>query len=143
MLLAERATTTLHHGDSSRAGAEREERDALHGRVPGDPPPQPELFQLKKEEPGGERPEAFTEPRPQERVQRHTLEKMIESFVSVPMLDLDALVPSAAPVGGCPAELRHVLARRAGDRCAHDQSPGRAGCRGVPCSANRRWQSSW
>ena len=31
-------------------------------------------------------------PGPQARVQRHTVEQMIESFVPVPMLDLDALV---------------------------------------------------
>ena len=33
------------------------------------------------------------EPRLQERVQRHAVEQMIESFVPVPMLDLDAPVP--------------------------------------------------
>ena len=33
---------------------------------------------------------------PQERVQRHTVEQMIESFVLVPMLDLDASVPQMA-----------------------------------------------
>ena len=58
------------------------------------PPPQPELFQLFEEEPGGLRPTGLVEPRgPQERIQRHTAEQMIESFVPVPMLDLDAPVP--------------------------------------------------
>ena len=47
-----------------------------------------------EEEPGGLRPTGLVEPRgPQERIQRHTAEQMIESFVPVPMLDLDAPVP--------------------------------------------------
>ena len=42
----------------------------------------------------GIRPTGLVEPRgPQERIQRHTAEPMIESFVPVPMLDLDAPVP--------------------------------------------------
>ena len=42
----------------------------------------------------GTRPTGLVEPRgPQERIQRHTAEPMIESFVPVPMLDLDAPVP--------------------------------------------------
>ena len=40
------------------------------------------------------RPTRLVEPQgPQERVQRHTSEQMIESFVPVPVLDLDAPVP--------------------------------------------------
>ena len=39
------------------------------------------------------RPAPLGEPRPQERVERHTAEQIVESFVLVPMLDLDALVP--------------------------------------------------
>ena len=42
----------------------------------------------------GTRPTGLVEPQgPQERVQRHAVEQMIESFVPVPMLDLDAPVP--------------------------------------------------
>ena len=42
----------------------------------------------------GTRPTGLVEPRgPQERIQRHTAEQMIESFVPVPVLDLDAPVP--------------------------------------------------
>ena len=42
----------------------------------------------------GMRPTGLVEPRgPQERIQRHTAEQMIESFVPVPVLDLDAPVP--------------------------------------------------
>ena len=42
--------------------------DTIDDRSPH--PPQRELFKLFEEEPGGVRPEAFAEPRPQERVQR-------------------------------------------------------------------------
>ena len=42
----------------------------------------------------GTRPTGLVEPRgPQERIQRHTAEQMVESFVPVPVLDLDAPVP--------------------------------------------------
>ena len=42
----------------------------------------------------GTRPTGLVEPQgPQERIQRHTAEQMIESFVPVPVLDLDAPVP--------------------------------------------------
>ena len=41
----------------------------------------------------GTRPTGLVEPRvPQERIQQHTAEQMIESFVPVPVLDLDAPV---------------------------------------------------
>ena len=77
----------------ARAGEEgHEEHDALRRQKL--PPPQPELFSLYEEEPGGRRPPCLGEPPvPQARVQRHTVEQMIESFVPVPILDLDALVP--------------------------------------------------
>ena len=43
----------------------------------------------------------------QDRVLRHTVEQIIETFVLVPMLDLDALVPQmvGGPVGGHPQVL--------------------------------------
>ena len=56
-----------------------------------------EYFELSSDEEvasaRGMRPAPLWEPRPQERVQRHTAEQMIESFVPVPILDLDAPVP--------------------------------------------------
>ena len=54
------------------------------------------FFSLYDEEDAvwGTRPTGLVELRgPQERIQRHTAEPMIESFVPVPMLDLDAPVP--------------------------------------------------
>ena len=53
----------------------------------------PELFQLFEEEPGGLRPEAFADPRPQERVQRHVVEHFTDLVRVAPMLQiLDAPV---------------------------------------------------
>ena len=49
---------------------------------------QPELFKLFEEEPGGVRPEAFAEPRPQEREQRHTMEQLADVAPMVPLLYL-------------------------------------------------------
>ena len=65
------------------------------------PPPQPVLFNLYDEEPGGGRPEAFAEPRPQAaeprpqaRVQRHTVEHITDLVRVAPMVQiLDAPVP--------------------------------------------------
>ena len=56
-----------------------------------------EFFPMSDDEGGelsaGLRPAPLWEPLPEERIQRHTSEQMIESFVPVPMLDLDAPVP--------------------------------------------------
>ena len=58
------------------------------------PPPQPVLFKLFDEEPGGGRPKAFVEPRPQERVQRHVVEHIADLVRVAPMVQiLDAPVP--------------------------------------------------
>ena len=63
--------------------------DELHGR--DHPTPQPELFSLYDEEPGGTRPDRIaTLSRPQERDLRHT----VDQVVAVPLVPLlDALVP--------------------------------------------------
>ena len=54
------------------------------------------LFELYDKETAGWRPPCLGEPPgPQERIQHHTVEQMIESFVPVPMLDHDAPVPQA------------------------------------------------
>ena len=61
----------------ARAG--REVRVEPHGEVPEEPPTQPELFSLYDEEPGGVRPASLAElPGPQERVQRHTVEQLVQ-----------------------------------------------------------------
>ena len=52
------------------------------------------LFSLFDEEPGGGRPEALVEPRPQARVQRHTVEHVTDLVRVAPMVQiLDAPVP--------------------------------------------------
>ena len=74
----------------------REEESELHytATVRKTPPPQPVLFSLFEEEPGGGRPEAFVEPRPQARVQRHTVEHITDLVRVAPMVQiLDAPVP--------------------------------------------------
>ena len=52
---------------------------------------EPDLFQLCEEEPGGSRPDRLAGVRPQERVQRHTVEQIVDAAPGLPVLD--ALVP--------------------------------------------------
>ena len=93
MALAESTHRTSRGQRIARAGEEgREEHGALRRQRP--PPPQPELFQLYEEEPGGSRPACLGEPRgPQEQVQLRTV-----AFADVvPMVQiLDAPVPRGA-----------------------------------------------
>ena len=85
---------TAPRGPKMARAGEEESETKYTAKFRTTPPPQPELFQLFEEEPGGLRPTGLVEPRgPQERIQRHTAEQMIESFVPVPMLDHDAPVP--------------------------------------------------
>ena len=52
------------------------------------PPPQPVVFSLYDEEPGGRRPASLAEPPgPQERVPRHTMEQFGELAPMVQILD--------------------------------------------------------
>ena len=70
-------------------------------KVRNTPTPQPELFDLSlDEEPGGARPDWLTEVRPQERVQRHTVEQIILApmlDVPVPLMEEQLLVDAFAP----------------------------------------------
>ena len=69
------------------------------------PPPQPVLFSLYEEEPGGRRPASLAEPPgPQERVQRHTLEQLAEVAPMVPSL----AVPEPQMVDQLVAMIKHV-----------------------------------
>ena len=73
MALAEK----LHHfsrGQRMARAGEEESEMTYTAKFRTTPPHQPVLFSLHEEEPGGERPEAFVEPRPQARVLRHTVE---------------------------------------------------------------------
>ena len=70
-------------------GRGREERAELDGHDPGDPLPQPELFELSvDEEPGGMRPDRIACVRPQERVHRHTAAHIVDVSPFVQVLDV-------------------------------------------------------
>ena len=68
------------------------------------PPLQPVLLKLFEEEPGGGQREAFAEPRPQEQVQRHTMEQLADVAPVVPALG----VPESQMVDQLVAVLKHV-----------------------------------
>ena len=87
MALAESTHHTSRGLRFARAGEEgREEHDALRRQRPT--PPQPELFQLYEEEPGGSRPPCLGEPRgPQERILPHTMEQLADVVPMVQVLD--------------------------------------------------------
>ena len=99
--------TSLHHSSrgqrKARAG-EEESETKFTDKDRKTPPPQPVLFKLFDEEPGGGRPEAFAEPRPQERVLRHTAEQIGDVAPVVPALGVpepqmvDQLVAVLKPV---------------------------------------------
>ena len=78
MALAEKLRHTSRGQRMARAGEDgHEEHDAS-----------------RRQRPGGGRPEAFVEPRPQERVQRHTVEHITDLVRVAPMVQiLDAPVP--------------------------------------------------
>ena len=63
-------------------------RDEHYGDDPGPPSPQPELFSLCEEEPGGTRPDGLFEVRPQERDQRRTVQQIVDNTLVVPSLDV-------------------------------------------------------
>ena len=82
----------LHHSANKSAGPET--NDALRSQKTVNSREEAVFFELFDEDTAGWRPPYLGEPPvPQTRVQRHTAEQMIESFVSVPILDLDAPVP--------------------------------------------------
>ena len=92
MALAEKLHHTSRGQRFARAGEEgREEHDAL--RRQRRPPPQPELFQLYEEEPGGSRPVCLVAPRgPQEKVQQCAVEQLADVVPMVQVLDAPGLL---------------------------------------------------
>ena len=116
MALAEK----LHHssrGQKMARGRGGRSRDALHGHVP-DASPSPggrhpvlnDLFAA-----GGSRPDRLTEVRPQERVQRHT----VEQIILAPMLDVPVPLMEEQLLGRCLRATRYPCPR-AGYRSAQD-----------------------
>ena len=68
-------TTTNNNNNTTRTTSQQDEAPY---RPKGTEDGQLALFNLFEEEPSGVRPEAFAEPGPQERLQRHTLEQLAE-----------------------------------------------------------------
>ena len=86
---APRRQTTARSGEEGH----EDKHDAPRRQKP--PPPQPELFDLwVDEEPGGVRPDRLAGIRPQDRIQRHTGEQIVDSALEVP--SPDAPVPLMA-----------------------------------------------
>ena len=97
--IAAALATSQHHsalrGQKKARAREEESETKYTAKVRKTPPPQPVIFSLFEEEPGGTRPASLAEPpRPQERVQRHTMEHIVDFVRVAPMVQiLDALVP--------------------------------------------------
>ena len=84
-----RLRTTQPYGDRRRPGPGEEVRVEAHGEVPEELLPQPELFSLYDEEPGGRRPPCLGEPPGlPERVQRHTVVQLADVAPMVQILDV-------------------------------------------------------
>ena len=84
---------------------------------------------------GGVRPEALAEPRPQERVQRHTMEQLADVAPMVPSL----AVPESQMVDQLVAVLKPV------DSSVPDQiiAVPKISLPSRPLRAVRRWWNSW
>ena len=96
--IAAALATFQHHssrGQKTARAGEDESETKYTAKFRTTPPPQPVLFSLYDEEPGGRRPASLAEPpRPQERVQRHTVEHITDLVRVAPMVQiLDAPVP--------------------------------------------------
>ena len=94
----ERMTVAMALAEASHHTAPRGQRTARAGvwghelnytaTVRDLPTPQPELFSLYDEEPGGSRPDRIpTLSGPQERVQRHTVDQIVDVVPGLPTLD--------------------------------------------------------
>ena len=101
------------------------------------------FFELFDEDTAGVRPEVLTAPRPQERVQRHTMEHIVDFDCCAPVVQiLDALVPQTVE------QLPDVLRFSTGSRlfpCRLSKCP-RFFLRTSLCAqfcVTRSWQNSW
>ena len=91
MALAEKLHHSAQRPEMARAGEWGRER-TLRRRSGTSPTPQPELFSLYDEEPGGTRPERMpTLSGPQDRVLQHTVQQIVGTVPSLPTLDDTAL----------------------------------------------------
>ena len=128
MVLAERTHNSSRGQTIARAGAWG--REMNHTATIWDPPtPQPELFSLYEEEPGGSRPDRIaTLSGPQERVLRRTVLQIVDAVPSLPTLDdpapqmveqlpdimhfFDALTPDPEQVIEVPKIIQHTVLQR-------------------------------
>ena len=93
----ERMTVAMALAEASHNTAPRGQRTARTGRwgramnfsatIRDPPTPQPELFSLYEEEPGGTRPDRLSDVRPQDQVHRRNVEQLVDSPPVVPSLD--------------------------------------------------------
>ena len=92
--------STTPHEDRGKPGPGEEESELNYtATVRTTPPPQPVLFSLYDQEPGGWRPASLAEPPgPQERDPQGTVEPMLDTFVPVPSLDVPVLQMVDQPV---------------------------------------------
>ena len=86
MALAERTHHSSQKTDDCQ-GRGLKTRTQLHNKNLGPPTPQPELFSLYEEQPGGVRPGSVTDPAPQVRVVRHIVEHRVEACPFVQIFD--------------------------------------------------------
>ena len=138
--IAPALATSLHHSSrgqrKARAG-EEESETKYRAKFRTTPPPQPVLFSLYEQEPGGRRPASLAEPPgPQERVQRHTMEQLAEVAPMVPSL----AVPEPQTVDQVVAMVKHVDSVSSLPQCP--RSPGHPACL-VRFSVSRRRRNSW
>ena len=73
----------LHHSCDVGPGT----NDASRGETTARETEEPELFTLFEEELGGTRPDRLSDVRPQERVQRRTVEQLVVAAPGLPTLD--------------------------------------------------------
>ena len=100
MALPERTTHSSRRQTIARAGVWGHEMDfSATIREPSLPPfplphtHKPELFSLYEEEPGGVRPDRlFAVSGPQERVQQHTVDQIVDAVLGLPTLDAPVLL---------------------------------------------------
>ena len=87
MLLAE----SQHHAaprGQSRARSGGWERGVLHGQVPEHPTPQVAGMDVDEVPATGSRPERLAGVRPQERVQQHPVDQIVDTAPALPILDV-------------------------------------------------------
>ena len=143
LVAATRADDRAHgvgRSHSACKGAGPETNDVLRSQKTVNSREDAVFFELYDEDTAGWRPPCLGEPPvPQARVERHTAEQMIESFVPVPILDLEAPVPQMVEqLVGVLKIFDNSLAEQAIEAHSPRHCP-------APCcfSFCRSWRNSW